>query len=141
MPQCWLIIVGVCRDSVLMLSTQVQKTIFRCYEVTVLEKSFAFCAVYCHYCIVLFFCIAENTTNTLTVNNCSCHKLLSTFQNFFLVYDPCATDKNQNCRGRNISKTRADAKKPMVFSKSAPQIYPKTSLISEATNCMLTSVI
>ena len=41
----------------------------------------------------------------------------------------------------HISKTRADAKKPMLFSESAPLKCPKTGLISEAPNCMLTSVI
>ena len=37
------------------LNKVLQKTIFRCYAVTVLEENIAFCAVYCHYWITLFF--------------------------------------------------------------------------------------
>ena len=41
----------------------------------------------------------------------------------------------------HISKTRADAKKQCYFRNQQPQIYFKTSPISEAPNCVLTSVM
>ena len=41
----------------------------------------------------------------------------------------------------HISKSRTKAKKLMSSSKAAPQKYPKTILVSEASNFVLTSVI
>ena len=115
-----------------------KKNAFRCYALMLPEENIEFCAVYCYYWITLLLKIA---LTPLQLASTRFVYFLAIFKASFFFMTHTQQIKIRTVGADHVSKTRTDAKKLMLFSKSAPQIYPKTVPFSEAPNCVLTSVI